>query len=104
MRSGTQVAKLTAPTSGDEPVQRATAPLRIALHDYAGHPFQVQLSRELARRGHDVLHLHAAGYVTGKGAVRAVPGDPPTFAVEAVGTSRPFEKYSKLRRPIDEWQ
>ena len=62
------------------------------------------MSRELARRGHDVLHLHAAGYVTGKGAVRTVPGDPPTFAVEAVGTSRPFEKYSKLRRPIDEWQ
>jgi glycosyltransferase involved in cell wall biosynthesis len=72
------------------------------LHDYAGHPFQVQLSRELARRGHEVLHLHAAAYVTGKGAVARAEGDPPTFAVEAVGEGQHFHKYSKFRRPIDE--
>ena len=28
--------------------------MHLVLHDYSGHPFQVQLSRELARRGHDV--------------------------------------------------
>jgi hypothetical protein len=31
--------------------------LRVVVHDYVGHPFQVHLSRELARRGMDVLHL-----------------------------------------------
>lgn len=30
--------------------------MRILVHDYAGHPFQVQLSRALARRGHAVAH------------------------------------------------
>ncbi len=30
--------------------------MRILVHDYSGHPFQAQLSRELARRGHDVVH------------------------------------------------
>jgi colanic acid biosynthesis glycosyl transferase WcaI len=78
--------------------------LRVVVHDYAGHPFQVQLSRELARRGHDVLHLHAAGYVTGKGAVSRQAGDPPTFSVEAVDTGRQFDKYSRLKRPVDEFR
>ena len=34
--------------------------MRIVVHDYAGHPFQVQLARALAAAGHEVLHLHAA--------------------------------------------
>jgi glycosyltransferase involved in cell wall biosynthesis len=78
--------------------------LRIVVHDYSGHPFQVQLSRELARRGHEVLHLHASGYVTGKGAVSRRDDDPLTFAVEAVDTGRRFDKYSRLKRPVDEFR
>ena len=34
--------------------------MKIIVHDYAGHPFQVQLSRRLASRGHEVLHLYCA--------------------------------------------
>jgi len=30
--------------------------MRIGIHDFSGHPFQVQLSRELASRGHEVVH------------------------------------------------
>ncbi|MFE6622085.1 glycosyltransferase family 4 protein [Streptomyces sp. NPDC057740] len=41
--------------------------MRILVHDYSGHPFQVQLSRELARRGHDVVHSTCPAYVSGKG-------------------------------------
>ena len=36
--------------------------MRILVHDFSGHPFQMQLSRELARRGHDVLHVDCASY------------------------------------------
>ena len=32
--------------------------MRIVIQDYAGHPFTLELSREFARRGHDVLHLY----------------------------------------------
>ncbi|MEV5799885.1 glycosyltransferase family 4 protein [Streptomyces collinus] len=41
--------------------------MRILVHDYSGHPFQAQLSRELARRGHDVAHSTCTAYVSGKG-------------------------------------
>ncbi|MET9828896.1 glycosyltransferase family 4 protein [Streptomyces sp. NPDC006385] len=41
--------------------------MRILVHDYSGHPFQAQLSRELAGRGHDVVHSTCPAYVSGKG-------------------------------------
>ncbi|MFF7366653.1 glycosyltransferase family 4 protein [Streptomyces tricolor] len=41
--------------------------MRILVHDYSGHPFQAQLSRELARRGHQVVHSTCTAYVSGKG-------------------------------------
>ncbi|KUL28211.1 glycosyltransferase family 4 protein [Streptomyces regalis] len=41
--------------------------MRILVHDYSGHPFQAQLSRELAQRGHDVVHSTCPAYVSGKG-------------------------------------
>src|SRR2546421_3140678 len=63
---------------------RARGPLRIVVHDYSGHPFQAQLSRELARRGHEVLHLHCPGYHSGKGALERTAADPPGFEVEPV--------------------
>ena len=31
--------------------------MRILIHDFAGHPFQMQLSRQLAARGHFVTHV-----------------------------------------------
>ena len=45
----------------------AEAAMRILVHDYSGHPFQVELSRELARRGHEVTHSYCEAYVSGKG-------------------------------------
>lgn len=78
--------------------------VRVVVHDYSGHPFQVQLSRELARRGHDVLHLHFAGFQTPKGALVRRPDDPPSFAVEAIALDQPFAKYHFVRRLFQERQ
>lgn len=72
--------------------------LRVALHDYSGHPFQIQLSRTLATRGHQVLHLHSTTFQTPKGPVTPVSNDPPSFAVEGVNLGEPFHKYSFVRR------
>jgi colanic acid biosynthesis glycosyl transferase WcaI len=74
--------------------------LRIAVHDYVGHPFQVQLSRELARRGHDVIHLYFASFPTGKGALERRSDDPEGFHVEGLDLDGEFHKYSLLRRPL----
>lgn len=72
--------------------------MRILVHDYSGHPFQVQLSRSLAARGHDVLHVHCASYQTGKGAVFHRDGDPPNLEIDAIDLGRSFDRYSLARR------
>jgi colanic acid biosynthesis glycosyl transferase WcaI len=78
--------------------------VRIALHDYAGHPFQVQLSRELARRDHHVLHLHCSSVRTGKGALAIAPDDPPSLSFRAISLEEEFERYSPWRRVLQEHQ
>ena len=70
--------------------------LRVVVHDYVGHPFQVQLSRELARRGMDVLHLHCGSFRTGKGAVD--DAHDARLRIEDVTLSREFAKYSPWTR------
>ena len=72
--------------------------MRILIHDYAGHPFEVQLSRELAARGHDVLHLYCGSTHTPRGALARSPSDPPTFDVRGVGLSQTIPKTSFIRR------
>ncbi len=72
--------------------------MRILVHDYSGHPFQVQLSRALAARGHDVLHLHCSSYQTGKGAVFRREGDPPNLEIDAIDLGRSFDRYVLIRR------
>ena len=73
-------------------------PLRVLVHDYAGHPFQVQLSRELARRGHQILHLHFADNQTPKGDVEVHEDDPASFAIAGLALGRPFRKGDIVRR------
>jgi colanic acid biosynthesis glycosyl transferase WcaI len=58
--------------------------LRIAVHDYAGHPFQFELSRELARRGHQVRHFYFAEDIGPKGASEVGPDDPAGLSIEPI--------------------
>ena len=76
--------------------------MRIVVCDYSGHPFQLELSRHLASRGHDVLHLHFAEFQTPKGALTRRADDAATFAVEGVSLGRPFAKDRFLRRRFQE--
>jgi glycosyltransferase involved in cell wall biosynthesis len=72
--------------------------VRITVHDYSGHPFQVQLSRELARRGHFVLHEYSSQYVSGRGRLTVTDDDPDTLRIEPVEARRPNLKYDPLGR------
>jgi colanic acid biosynthesis glycosyl transferase WcaI len=76
--------------------------MRVVVHDYVGHPFQAQLARALAARGHDVLHLHCASFVTGKGRVHREPGDPPGLEFGVVTLAGEFAKYDVPRRGAQE--
>jgi len=75
---------------------------RIILHDFGGYPFPIQLSRALARRGHDVLHLHAAGFRAPKGVMERRASDPPTLKVEAVVLNEPSHENRFTRRLFQE--
>lgn len=64
--------------------------MRILVHDHSGHPFQAELSRELARRGHTVTHSYVEGYVSGKGKLEAGPGE--TVVFEGIGGAKLVDK------------
>jgi colanic acid biosynthesis glycosyl transferase WcaI len=72
--------------------------LRIMVHDYAGHPFQVDLSRELARRGHIVWHVYFAGDKGPKGRMERQPGDPDAFEIIGVDIGRDYSKADFISR------
>lgn len=72
--------------------------MRVHLHDFSGHPFQVQLSRALARRGHRVTHSYCAQYVTGRGRLDRTPDDPDGLRILGVRADREFDKYHPVNR------
>jgi colanic acid biosynthesis glycosyl transferase WcaI len=72
--------------------------MRLHIHDGSGHPIAVQLSRELARRGHTVLHTYATQWVSGHGRLTTGPDDPPTLRIEGITARTGYDKYSPRRR------
>lgn len=72
--------------------------MRILVFEYSGHPFSVQLSRELARRGHEVVHSWSAGFQSPKGNLAVQPDDPATFRIMPVRNKAQFAKNSFFRR------
>src|SRR5262245_7972450 len=76
--------------------------MRICICDYSGHPFQAQLSRELARRGNHLLHLHFAEFQTPKGRLTVTAEDPSTLSIEGITLGRPFAKYGLVKRRFQE--
>ena len=76
--------------------------MRILIHDYSGHPFQVQLSRTLAKRNHKVLHLYCSSFQTPRGTVQELDTDCDNFSCRAIKLSRPFEKYRFTKRIFQE--
>jgi colanic acid biosynthesis glycosyl transferase WcaI len=74
--------------------------MRILLHDYSGHPFQVELSRELSRRGHQVTHSYCDAYTSGKGHLTAEPGE--TIRFDPIGVGTVIAKMSFGKRLVQE--
>lgn len=79
-----------------------TAGLRLVVHDFSGHPFQVQLSRELARRCHVVDHQYCPSYVSGHGDMRRRSTDPGSLSITGISLRRPFDRYRPSVRLMQE--
>src|SRR5580692_6821458 len=76
--------------------------MRIFVNEFCGHPFQIQLSRELAIRGHEVEHVYFSGNTsTPKGAVGDM-GLSENLNICGLNIQREFEKHSiRSRRAAD---
>jgi len=72
--------------------------MRILVNDYAGHPFELQLSRELARRGHTVLHTYFAAFQTPKGSVNDAFGNQGQLTIKGILIDTGFSPQSVLSR------
>ncbi len=76
--------------------------MKILVHDYSGHPFQIQLSRELARRGHEVTHAYSAAIDTPRGSLAPRGDDPANFQVLPISKPGMLRKYDFVHRALAE--
>jgi colanic acid biosynthesis glycosyl transferase WcaI len=77
--------------------------MRVLVHDYGGYSFAVQLSRELAKGGHEVIHLYGdSTQLVKRGYFGKRADDPDNYEIMGIGLSRPFQKYSLVRRRAQE--
>lgn len=76
--------------------------MKLVLHDYSGHPFQVQMSRELARRGHQVTHVYFKDFQTPHGSLAKAADDPDGFDIRGLSLGVPFQKATFIKRRSQE--
>ncbi len=73
--------------------------MKVLVHDFGGYPFSIQLSRELADRGHRVMHAFC-------GSLKTTPGgdhqkresDPEQLEIAPLYLRGSLEKYSFVKR------
>lgn len=72
--------------------------MRVIVHDFSGHPFQAELSRQLATNGNEVEHVFSGQYESGKGHLAVGPDDAAGLSFRGITLDMPFEKYSPISR------
>lgn len=78
--------------------------MRIAVHDFGGYAFPVELSRRLAREGHIVRHFVCADVFSGKADLQCLEDDSERLSFEQVSAAtRQIRKYDPVRRLRWEW-
>ncbi len=77
------------------PQKHSSFQMKILIYDHAGHPFQVQLSRSLAARGHEVLHTFTAELQTPRGVLCLDESDPASLSIAPLPISTPFSRILK---------
>ncbi|MEQ8511174.1 MAG: glycosyltransferase family 4 protein [Algiphilus sp.] len=72
--------------------------MRVLVHDYSGHPFQVQLTRALACRGMRTRHVFSTSFQTPKGDLERRLDDSDWFDISPLSLAEPFVKDSFIKR------
>ncbi len=72
--------------------------MRILVNEFCGHPFGIDLSRELARRGHTVLHTYFADNMSTPKGSDAAADTVPALTIKGLHIQRKFEKHGLFSR------
>ena len=72
--------------------------MKVLVNDYAGDLFQLQLSEELARRGHSVSHCYFSQNTTCKIRTDSSASRPEGVSIHPLDTGIGFSKYSIINR------
>jgi colanic acid biosynthesis glycosyl transferase WcaI len=76
--------------------------MRILVHDYAGHPFQVHLSQQLAIRGHDVTHAYFSENPGPKASFRQPPSNRCQLRFQGITIGKGYDKTSLIMRRFND--
>ena len=76
--------------------------MKVVVHDYAGHPFSIELSRALAQRGYEVIHAYFAGDLGPKGDLSRRLTDSDRLSFVGIALDRPYDKASYVRRHFND--
>lgn len=76
--------------------------MRILVHDYAGHPYAVQLSRALPALHHVVLHVYSSSNPMPKGTLARLPSDPPELEIRPISLGETIQKAKFVKRRAQE--
>ncbi len=76
--------------------------MKFFIHDYAGHPFQVHLSRQLASRGHKVVHAYFGNDPGPKGSLHRRPDDPLGLSFLNISIDQRYDKQMLLSRHFND--
>ncbi|MBX3432174.1 MAG: glycosyltransferase [Pirellulales bacterium] len=72
--------------------------MRLLIHDYGGYPFPMQLSRELAARGHIVRHVYCSSTETPRGNTEKATAGSGEFSLQAINLGGVIPKRSYRKR------
>lgn len=74
--------------------------MRILIHDFGAYPFSIELSRELAKRGHTVRYVYLDESNSVRGDVQQNPADPANYSIVGLADVDPGRRCSFSRRLI----
>lgn len=89
---------MSKPTNLTLKLPESGGTMRILVHDFAGHPYAVQLSRALARRGHEVLHVYSGSNPMPQGTLQRIEGDPDGLKIQSILLDEKINKAKLLKR------
>lgn len=72
--------------------------MKILVNDYAGHPFQIDLSRNLAQIGHTVLHTYCSSVQTPRGRIESREDDSANFYIKPISLRKKITKGAFFER------